>query len=160
VINDDNDGRLEAAAIAEEANKALREGDTVKISRYFEDILDEIHTARGSSFWSDPGYSTAEAERREREDLELRGALAVKVTDALSGERIKVTRITENEDRDGYRVEARDNAGRLYTTDLIYQDAIVAGETNPVGLVNKMTAWIVEGIRAERDRYFRRMGAT
>lgn len=160
MIDDDSDGKAEADAVAKEVNDAIRSGDSLRISKYFEDILDELHTQPGSSFWSSPGATTAEAERLEREDLQFRGALAIKVTEALQGDRIKVTRITETEGRDGYRIEARDRQGRSYETTLTFGDALQAGACYGAhGIVDRMTGWIVEGIRGERDRYFRRMGS-
>jgi hypothetical protein len=159
VVDDDSEGTDEIEAISTEVNDAIAEKDTLRLGKYFERELDEIHTPRGSSYWSESSEGTAEKDRREREDAELRAALAIKATEALAAEGIRVTRVTETEDRDGYRIVARDQQRRAYEARITYERAILDAEClGPVGLIDRMTAWVVEGIRGERDRYFRRAG--
>jgi hypothetical protein len=159
VIDDDSEGVAELDALSAEVNDAINERDSVRLAKYFEPELDAIHTARGSSYWSESSETTSERDDQERQDAELRAALAIKVTEALSGDGLRVTRVTDTEHRNGYRVVARDNYGREYDTRVTFETAIQDAECRgPVGLVDRMVGWIVEGIRHERSRYFARMG--
>lgn len=158
VLDDDSEGVKELDALSTEVNDAIDQKDCARLGKYFERELDEIHTPRGSSYWSESSEGTAERDQRERVDAELRAALAIKATEALSADGIRVTRVTDTEERDGYRIVARDRQRRAYEACITFERAILDGEgLGPVGLVDRMTAWIVEGIRAERDRYFARM---
>lgn len=158
VIDDDSEGVAEIDALSEEVNDAIAQKDTRRLGRYFERELDEIHTSRSSSYWSEQREGAADRERQAQDDAELRAALALKATAALGAEGIVVTRVTDTEDRDGYRVVARDRQGRQYDTRITFERAILDGQcSGPIGLVDRMASWVVEGIRAERDRYFARM---
>lgn len=158
VLDDDSEGIAEERAAIEECNKAVRDGDTVKLSRYFADVLDTIHTRPSSSAWSEDSPTTSDREKLEREDAQFRAALAVKVTENLRTHGIRVVKVIDNGERDGYRVFARDRAGRGFEIEFKFSliDEIIA-TGGQVDCVRRLFERVTSAILAERERYFARM---
>lgn len=158
VLDDDSTGDKETDALAEECNRAIREHDTPALMRYFEDVLDNLHSSPSSSVFSEPEASTHEREKLERDDAQFRAALTIQVNEALRGHGIRVTRVLENGERDGYVVCARDRAGRGYETTLKYGKAEeLSAIYGDEGMVRRMFDEVARAILNERARYFARM---
>lgn len=154
----------EVQALADDVNKAIRNGDTPKLMKYFEDVLDNLHTSPSSSVFKegdeeeDEGFSTADRDNIARQEAEFRVALIVQVTDSLKSHGLRVSRVLEDGERDGYLVYATDRVGRVYEAKLPFS---LADEKIAIygreGFVRRMFDDVVRELLAARDRYFARM---
>jgi hypothetical protein len=134
--------------VVREANRAIRDGDTAKLSKYFEDALDTIHSRLSSSVWT-------ESEQDKVDDLQFRRALVASVSSNLRSHGIRVTRIIETGERDGYYVTARDATGRVYS--ITFPFSLIEDGGSDEGRVRRLFDKVTAAILAERERYFRRM---
>jgi phosphoenolpyruvate synthase/pyruvate phosphate dikinase len=162
ILDDDSndyagENSKEIEALAADVNRAIREHDTPKLMKYFEDVLDNLHTSPSSSVFQD-AETTHEREKLDRQEAEFKAALVVQCNQALRSHGINITRVIETGERDGYAIFARDKAGRRYETTIKYSDAdekiAIYGHD---GFVRRLFDDVVREILAGRDRYFARM---
>lgn len=127
----------------------------------YEQFLDEVHTPKGSSYFSDSPETKAKEEERKREEIVFLGAIAGHVNRALREQGIKVTKLIPRAEEPGggeYVCKCSDRDGREYTAFFGWElsERLVAsgGEEN---IVERMGQAVAREILAEHARYFERM---
>jgi hypothetical protein len=164
ILDDDSEGSQEIQALADDVNRAIREHDAPKLMKYFEDVLDNLHTSPSSSVWSqieresDAECDTHEREKIERQEFEFKQALMQQCNQSLASHGMRIARVVESGERDGYEIFARDKAGRTYQAKLPFtladEKIAIYGQE---GFVRRMFDDVVRELLVAKDRYFARM---
>jgi hypothetical protein len=169
ILDDDShdyesENSREVQALADDVNRAIRNGDTPKLMRYFEDVLDNLHTSPSSSVWSQiereesEAADTHEREKIERQEAEFKQALVDQCNQSLASHGIRIVRVVESGERDGFLIFARDRVGRTYEARLPFtladEKIAIYGQE---GFVRRMFDDVVREILTAKDRYFARM---
>lgn len=127
----------------------------------YEQFLDELHTPKGSAYFSDTPETQAQKDQSRREEIIFLGAVAGHINRALREHGIRVSQVLPAAEEPGggeYVCKCKDREGREFVGrfgwDLSERLVATGGETN---IVERMGQAVARAILEERAIYFKRM---
>lgn len=124
-----------------------------------DDVLEMVADSRESNrnyAESTHGPDAVERERIKRDERRFLEALPRGINEQLRGQRIIATRAIPDGTGNGYRIYARDAAGRPYECVLTLDEMMAMGAVSD-GMGRSIIRTCCERLLAERARYFARM---